>query len=84
MIDGQGGLLCKKNKIKLFALSSNSKYKNLISKRLKEIGFNKTYFNVKNKEKKFDTIIKKNNLKLDEVVYLGDDIVDISIMKKKY
>ena len=80
--DGQGGLLCRKNNIQLFALSSNNKYKILTEQRLKEIGFNKTYFGIKNKEEQFNNIIKKYNLKLENVVYLGDDIIDIPIMKK--
>ena len=46
--DGRG-LLCRKNNIQLFALSSNNKYKILTEQRLKEIGFNKTYFGIKKK-----------------------------------
>ena len=38
MTDGQGVLLCGKNNIQLFALSSNNKYKILTEQRLKEIG----------------------------------------------
>lgn len=81
VIDGQGAMLCKKNKIKLIAISSNEKYKNLTKKRLKKIGFSDVYFGIKNKKKFFGKILKQKKIPKDNVIYLGDDLVDADIMK---
>lgn len=49
--------------------------------RCKKLGVTEVYTGIKDKRAKFLEITDKFNLKLEEVAYIGDDIVDIEPMK---
>ncbi len=54
----------------------------IVENRAKELGINYLYQNIKNKYLKLEEILKKENIKLYEVAYIGDDINDVSVLEK--
>lgn len=50
--------------------------------RYKKLGVEHIYLNSFNKTECLDDIIEKTGLKKDEILYMGDDLVDIPIMKE--
>ena len=80
MVDGKGILLLKKANIKTAIITGEN---NIIAKKRSEklkIDFCVT--GSKNKLEDLKKIIKKENLSLEEVAYVGDGINDYNIMKK--
>ena len=51
-------------------------------KRAKELGFSFFYAGQKDKRKAFELLLKEQNLKADECLYMGDDVVDLPPMLK--
>ena len=51
-------------------------------KRAKELGFSFFYEGQKDKRKAFELLLKEQNLKADECLYMGDDVVDLPPMLK--
>lgn len=51
------------------------------SKRLKLLGISDIYLNSRTKIENFDLFLKKYNLNNSEVLYMGDDIPDLEVMK---
>ena len=50
--------------------------------RSKELGIKEVYQGVTNKKEKYYEILKKFNVKKEEVAYVGDDINDLEVMKE--
>ena len=50
--------------------------------RYKKLGVEHIYLNSFNKTECLDDIIAKTGLKKDEILYMGDDLVDVPIMKE--
>lgn len=55
---------------------------NQIRSRAKEFGIDYLYTNCSNKEEAFDDLLKKTNLKKEEVAFMGDDFLDAPILRK--
>ena len=53
-----------------------------VKERLKDLGIEEIFLGEHTKKDTYDKLIKKYNLKKDEIVYMGDDIPDIPVMKK--
>ena len=53
-----------------------------VKERLKDLGIEEIFLGEHTKKDTYDKIIKKYNLKKNEIVYMGDDIPDIPVMKK--
>jgi|TARA_B100001741_G_C16509436_1_gene578906 3-deoxy-D-manno-octulosonate 8-phosphate phosphatase, YrbI family len=53
-----------------------------VKKRLISLGVHKIYLGSHNKINSFNDLIKKFNLNPNEILYVGDDIPDIPVMKK--
>lgn len=53
-----------------------------VKKRLVSLGINTVYLGSHNKINSFYNLIKKFDLDPDEILYMGDDIPDIPVMKK--
>ena len=51
-------------------------------KRAKELGFSFFYEGQKDKRKAFELLLKEQNLKAEECLYMGDDVVDLPPMIK--
>ena len=54
----------------------------MVKKRLKGLGINDIYLNISDKADKIDDYIYANQLKKEEVLYMGDDIPDYEAMLK--
>ena len=78
--DGMAVELLHKNSIKtVFLTKENSKITKSRAKKVKADG---VYVNIKDKEKYLSQICKKFAAKPNEILYIGDDINDIGIIKK--
>lgn len=53
----------------------------IVKKRCKELGIETLFQNIKNKADVFNTIKEKFQLKNQNICYMGDDLIDIPIMK---
>ena len=53
-----------------------------VKERLKDLGIEEIFLGEHTKKDIYDKLIKKYNLKKNEIVYMGDDIPDIPVMKK--
>jgi 3-deoxy-D-manno-octulosonate 8-phosphate phosphatase (KDO 8-P phosphatase) len=51
-------------------------------KRLKSLGVKDVYLNSRSKSDHFNDFIRKHNLEASEVLYMGDDIPDLKVMKQ--
>ena len=54
----------------------------LVTKRCQELGIKEVYQGVKNKISILDSILKKYNISYENVAYMGDDLIDLAVMKK--
>ncbi len=52
----------------------------IVEIRAKELGINDVYQGIKNKKDKLIEIAKANNVRLEEIVYIGDDLNDLEVM----
>ena len=78
--DGMAVELLHKNSIKtVFLTKENSK---IVKSRAKKVKADGVYINVSDKEKYLSQICKKFAVKPNEILYIGDDINDIEIIKK--
>ena len=53
-----------------------------VKERLKDLGIEEIFLGEHTKKDTYDKLIKKYDLKKNEIVYMGDDIPDIPVMKK--
>ena len=53
-----------------------------VKERLKDLGIEEIFLGEHTKKDTYNKLIKKYNLKKNEIVYMGDDIPDIPVMKK--
>ena len=78
--DGMGVELLLQNKIKtIFITTENSK---ITKSRGKKVKAAQVLSGIKNKENELIKICKKYSIKPENIAYIGDDINDISLMKK--
>lgn len=54
----------------------------IVDRRAKELGIEIVYQGAKNKDLPFKEILKKLGLEPEEVAYVGDDIVDLPVMRQ--
>ena len=78
--DGMGFEILIKNRIIPIILTKENS--NIVLKRAKKLKINEVYIGVKDKLKKAGELIKKYNFGFDEIIYIGDDINDITLLKK--
>lgn len=76
--DGHGIKLAARAGIKVGALSGRAAAAN--RKRAEELGFSFLYENQKNKKEAFAKLLEENNLRAEECLYIGDDVVDMPVM----
>ena len=58
------------------------RYSNIVRRRAKELGVTIVYQGVKNKIQIYDRIKRKTGLKDEQIAYVGDDILDLPILRK--
>lgn len=54
----------------------------IVTSRAKKLKINDLFVGIIEKEKTFDEVLSKKNLKAEEVAYIGDDTIDVEVMKK--
>ena len=54
----------------------------IVTSRAKKLNIEELYLGVQEKGITFNEILEKKNLKAEEVAYIGDDTIDVEIMKK--
>ena len=54
----------------------------IVTSRAKKLKIEELHLGVLEKEKTFDEILARKNLSASEVAYIGDDTIDVDIMKK--
>jgi YrbI family 3-deoxy-D-manno-octulosonate 8-phosphate phosphatase len=78
--DGHGIKLAKRAGLKVGALSGRTAEAN--KRRATELEFDFFYQGKKDKKAAFEILLKEQNLKASECLYIGDDVVDIPILKQ--
>ena len=58
------------------------RYSNIVRRRAKELGVTMVYQNVKDKVQIYDRIKRKTGLKDEQIAYMGDDILDLPVLRK--
>lgn len=53
-----------------------------VRKRLSKLGVKNIFLGVDDKKKVFDNFLSKNNLNINETLFMGDDLPDIHILKE--
>ncbi len=80
MQDGLGIVSLKKLGVPTIVVSGRKSKVN--ERRMKEINVQKLYQNISNKLAVFEKTLKKCRLKPEHICYVGDDIIDLPVMKK--
>jgi 3-deoxy-D-manno-octulosonate 8-phosphate phosphatase (KDO 8-P phosphatase) len=78
--DGQGITLLKRAGIEVGFISGRSS--NVVRHRARELGVKIVYQGVQNKVETYNRIKQKTGLKDGEIAYVGDDIVDLPILRR--
>ena len=65
---------------KIFIISGGTN--NGVKERLKDLGIDEIFLGEHSKNNSYEKLIKKYNLNENEILYMGDDIPDIPVMKK--
>lgn len=58
------------------------KTSNIVSLRAKELGIKEVYQGIKNKISVLNELLIKYNITYENVAYMGDDLIDLSVMKQ--
>ncbi len=78
--DGHGVKMLRKAGIRSAIITGRSS--DVVLRRAKEIGITDVYQGVFKKSSIYDELLKKYNLRDEEVAFMGDDIVDIELLKR--
>ncbi|MDP8258163.1 MAG: HAD-IIIA family hydrolase [Candidatus Aadella gelida] len=78
--DGLGIILVKRAGIKCVILTA--KASRSVKKRAKDLKINKVYQNFHYKINALSKIINKFNVKHEEICFIGDDVIDIPVLKR--
>ena len=78
--DGLGIALCEKAGIPVGFLSGRDSP--AVQSRATSLGVSDCYLGVSDKGKVYDEILMKRRLKEDEVAYVGDDLIDLPVLRR--
>lgn len=78
--DGHGIKLLNKAGIKVAIITGRTS--KVVERRAAELGINDLYQGVLEKASVYNSLLKKYNFRDEEIAYMGDDIVDIEILKR--
>jgi len=78
--DGMGVHLLKKAGIKTILITA--KGSRAIKPRARDMGVEKVFENITPKTLVLDKILKKYNVAIDEICFVGDDLVDLCLLKR--
>ena len=80
VLDGMGLAVLKQIKMKVALVTA--KGSRVVLRRARDIGVTEVWQNAHDKLKPYRQILKKHKLKNDDICFVGDDLVDLSIMKR--
>ena len=80
VLDGVGVALAKVAKLKIVLLSG--RFSSATENRAKELGINEVFNGFLNKLTIYEQLKQEHKLNDDQIVYIGDDLIDIPVMKK--
>ena len=80
VLDGVGVALAKVAKLKIVLLSG--RFSDATENRARELGINEVFNGFLNKLPIYEKLKQKHKLNDDQIVYIGDDLIDLPIMKK--
>ncbi|MFH1777857.1 MAG: HAD-IIIA family hydrolase [Candidatus Omnitrophota bacterium] len=78
--DGMGIELLRKAGIKTFIITG--KRSNIINRRAKDLKIDKVFQNSSNKIVAYKKILKAYNLNDDQVCFIGDDLLDLEVLRR--
>ncbi|WP_353683617.1 D-glycero-beta-D-manno-heptose 1-phosphate adenylyltransferase [Thermodesulfovibrio sp. 3907-1M] len=78
--DGHGLVMLHKAGIKIAVITG--RHSKALQRRMKELGITEVHQGTREKLKIFYEIVKKFNLKKEEIAAMGDDIIDLSILSR--
>jgi 3-deoxy-D-manno-octulosonate 8-phosphate phosphatase (KDO 8-P phosphatase) len=78
--DGQGITLLIHSGIKVGLLTG--RYSNIVRRRAKELGVTIVHQDVQDKAEIYERIRRKIGLKDEQIAYVGDDILDVPVLRK--
>ena len=78
--DGQLIKFMQKNNFKFFFITGRKD--ELVKIRAKELNINGCYVNIKNKIEIFEKIKQEQQVKEENILYIGDDYIDLEVLKK--
>ncbi|WP_294094312.1 HAD-IIIA family hydrolase [uncultured Cetobacterium sp.] len=58
------------------------KTSHIVTKRCEELGIKEIHQGIKNKIATLNSILEKHNISYENVAYMGDDLIDLAVMKK--
>ena len=79
-LDGQGIKLLQKAGIIVAIVSG--RLSNVVSFRAKELNISEVYQGVSKKKEIYDHLLQKFHLKNDEVAFIGDDLMDLPVLRR--
>lgn len=79
VLDGHGLVMIQRHGIQVAILTGRTSA--VVDHRARDLKIAEVYQGALNKKEVFHQILQKNNLKPEGVAYLGDDIVDIPVLK---
>ena len=79
--DGMGADLLIKNDFIIAMITSEYENIDILQSRAKKLNIKEVYVNEKNKRFRLEYLMKKYNLKKENIAYIGDDINDLEALK---
>jgi 3-deoxy-D-manno-octulosonate 8-phosphate phosphatase (KDO 8-P phosphatase) len=70
-----------KNLVNIKTVIITGEHSGSVKKRAEKLEIEEFYLGAKEKESLFDEILKKNNLKPENIAFIGDDVNDIKLIK---
>ncbi len=80
VLDGMGLAVLKQIKMKVALVTA--KGSRAVLRRARDIGVTEVWQNAHDKLKPYRQILKKHKLKNEDICFVGDDLVDLSVMKR--
>jgi len=78
--DGHGIKVLQRYGIKVALLTG--RHSNVVKHRAKDLDIKDVYQKVYNKKEVFEKLLKKHKISADEAAFIGDDIIDIPVLKR--
>ena len=79
--DGMGASLLLNNNFIVAMITSEYENIDILNARAKKLNIQEVYTNEKNKLLRIEYLMKKHNLKKENIAYIGDDINDLDALK---